>query len=174
VSSEIVDIIDENDQVLYQSERKAAFENNLLCRVVHAFLIDRATKKLVLLVRSKNASFRPLHYGLIGGYVQTGESWEQGVAREVAEEAGVAPNLVFLGKGLAKDESNGKQFMDGVFAGWINADDLVIDLNDLERVELVTIEELKTLVAIEPKIHPLLPRQVKVFLPHYGIMISAK
>ncbi len=173
MNPEIVDVIDENDQVLYQAERKKTFEHNLLCRITHAFLIDRATRKIVLLVRSKNASFRPLHYAVVGGYVQTGESWEQGIAREVLEEVGIETEFTFLGKNLSTDQSNGKTFMDGVFAGLIDAETIKIDLNDLDRVVLVSIEELQDMLENEPKLHPLLKQQVDVFLPFYATLVSS-
>ena len=50
----------------------------------------------ILLVRSRN--FRGNHYGLVAGFLETGESLEQCVQREVKEEVGIKiKNLRYLG-----------------------------------------------------------------------------
>lgn len=50
----------------------------------------------VLLVRAKN--FRGTHYGLVAGFVETGETLEQAVHREVKEEVGLSiKNLKYFG-----------------------------------------------------------------------------
>ena len=50
----------------------------------------------ILLVRARN--FRGNHYGLVAGFLETGESLEQCVAREVREEVGInIKNLSYFG-----------------------------------------------------------------------------
>ena len=50
----------------------------------------------ILLVRARN--FRGNHYGLVAGFLETGESLEQCVAREVREEVGIRiKNLRYFG-----------------------------------------------------------------------------
>ncbi len=50
----------------------------------------------ILLVRAKN--FRTNHYGLVAGFLETGESLEEAVVREVREETGISiKNLRYFG-----------------------------------------------------------------------------
>lgn len=50
----------------------------------------------ILLVRAKN--FRTNHYGLVAGFLETGESLEEAVVREVHEETGISiKNLRYFG-----------------------------------------------------------------------------
>ncbi len=50
----------------------------------------------ILLVRAKN--FRTNHYGLVAGFLETGENLEEAVAREVHEETGISiKNLRYFG-----------------------------------------------------------------------------
>ena len=46
----------------------------------------------VLLVRAKN--FKDNHYGLVAGFVETGETFEEAVHRGVMEETGIQPPLL--------------------------------------------------------------------------------
>jgi ADP-ribose pyrophosphatase YjhB (NUDIX family) len=163
---EIVDIVDENDNVLSQLGRKEAFEKNLRCRVVHSFLIDNVTKKFILLVRGKNVSFRPLHYSLAGGYAQTGETLDQAIQRELSEEFGIKPELTFLEKNPVSDPTNDKVFIDGLFLGFSDAKEITIDVRDVDRIELLDIQEIEDLLLNEPKLHPLLPKQIEVLRKH--------
>lgn len=63
-------------------------------------IIVRVTRSLseesILLVRARN--FRGSHYGLVAGFLETGESLEQCVEREVREEIGIKiKNLKYFG-----------------------------------------------------------------------------
>lgn len=170
---EIIDIVDENDVMLYSTTRRDSFENSLRCRVAHVFLIERVTQKIILLVRSKHTSFRPLHYGAIGGYVLSGESWEDAISREVREEAGIDIAPHFLGKVPAVDPSNGKPFMDGVYAGFVDrVQDLRIDPEAVDHLELFSLEELQNLIKTSSLLHPMLTHEVEILSRFYSDLIA--
>lgn len=171
MADEIVDIVDENDNFLFSTKRTEAFQEKLRCRVAHCFLIDRATHHIALIIRSRNASFRPLHYAAIGGYVQTGENALQGMSRELQEEAGINCDLTFLGKYPFTDPTNGQIFIDNVYASLVDITQVKLDQNDIEGVELFTLDDLRHLVKVNPLIHILLPTQLAVLEKHYDDLV---
>lgn len=61
-----------------------------------AIIVRIRRKDEILLVRARN--FRGPHYGLVAGFVETGETLEQSVVREVKEETGITIcNLRYFG-----------------------------------------------------------------------------
>lgn len=61
-----------------------------------AIIVRIQREDRILLVRARN--FRGNHYGLVAGFLETGESLEQCVAREVHEEVGIKiKNLRYFG-----------------------------------------------------------------------------
>ena len=91
----------------------------------------------VLLVRAKN--FRSKHYGLVAGFVETGETLEEAVCREVSEEVGLKiANVRYFGSqpwpypcglmvGFNADYVSGEikiQEEEIIKGGWFRKDDL--------------------------------------------------
>jgi 8-oxo-dGTP pyrophosphatase MutT (NUDIX family) len=167
---EIVDVVDEQDNVLYQTDRKNAYTNFLRYRAVHIFLIDRETGKVILLVRGKTLSFIPLHYAAVGGAVIAGETFEQAAMREVLEEVGIEPVLSFLGKRPTQDKTNDRLYMDSVFVGLTNIAELKTDPRAVDHLEMFTLEEMRELVATNKRIHPLLPEQFAILEQNFTFL----
>lgn len=59
------------------------------CRVVSALLVD-ARGWLLLQERDGQAPVSPNQWGLVGGHLEDGETWEEALNRELAEETGLA------------------------------------------------------------------------------------
>lgn len=166
-SDEIVDVIDEHDQFLYYVPRCETVTRKLRCRVVHSFLIDRATQHIMLLVRSRHSGFCPLHFGAVGGYVQSGETWERAAMREVLEEVGIDTTLRLLETYAVTDPVTKLPFIDGVFVGLINRADVVIDTEAVEEVVFLTWEAIQKMNAEQTLMHPLLADEITVLARHY-------
>ena len=62
------------------------FDRN--CRVASALLVD-ARGWVLLQERDEHASVSPNQWGLVGGHLEEGETWEAALHREVEEETGV-------------------------------------------------------------------------------------
>lgn len=93
---ELVDLVDAHDTVVETVWRSEAnqqpekyMQKGLYRRVVLAFLKDEQGR-LCILRRSAQKSYLPLHWALVGGCVQSAESYEIAMAREMEEEVNLA------------------------------------------------------------------------------------
>jgi 8-oxo-dGTP diphosphatase len=68
-------------------EAKPCAEQN--CLVASAILVDRRGW-LLLQERDENALVAPDQWGLVGGHLEAGETWEEALHRELLEETGLA------------------------------------------------------------------------------------
>lgn len=83
---ELVDIVDEKDRVIGVMQR-SEFVHNIVghSRIVLAFIKNKEGR-LAILRRTADKYYSPLHLAIPGGGVQSGESYEQAIIREIAEE----------------------------------------------------------------------------------------
>ena len=76
---ELIDLVNENDQIINIINRLLEFIEKKLkySRVVLAFIINNEGK-LAILRRTADKSCSPLHLSIVGGGVQSGETYERG------------------------------------------------------------------------------------------------
>ena len=86
--SEIIDIIDENNNVIGQGEKSAVRASGKLFRSIHIYIFNSEGKMLVQ-QRSENYSYPNLVDAGAGGHVSSGENYDLGAKRELKEELGV-------------------------------------------------------------------------------------
>ncbi|HEY9585480.1 MAG: NUDIX hydrolase [Candidatus Lloydbacteria bacterium RIFCSPHIGHO2_02_FULL_54_17] len=88
--SEILDLVNENDEVVGQMERDLVYAKHLSnLRVINAFLVSDEGK---IWVPKRAASKRVFPLGLdmsVGGHVETGEDYDVTFARETMEELNI-------------------------------------------------------------------------------------
>jgi isopentenyldiphosphate isomerase len=87
---EWVDIVDDADQVKGRATRAECHGNPaLMHRVVHV-LVTNSSGELLLQLRGRNKKIQPDKWDTsVGGHVSAGESYEEALDREVAEELGI-------------------------------------------------------------------------------------
>lgn len=102
---ELVDIVDQNDNVLYQCTRKEMRANVLCHRAVFIIVVNSAGE-LLIHQRSAMKDLWPSWWDIaVGGVVAAGESYHLAALRELDEEVGIAGiPLVELGVGSYCDE----------------------------------------------------------------------
>ena len=104
-SEELVDIVDHDDNVLYQCTRKEMRAQVLRHRAVFIAVVNSAGE-LLIHQRSAMKDLWPSWWDLaVGGVVSAGESYDAAALRELDEEVGVTGvPLVDLGVGTYSDE----------------------------------------------------------------------
>jgi isopentenyldiphosphate isomerase len=147
-SSELVDVVDEEDRVLGVVTRSEVRARNLLHRGTFIVVFSKEGKLLVH-QRASHKDVWPSRWDIaVGGVVTSGEDYLQSARREVAEEIGVVDELYLeeIGSGIFEDDEVrvlGRCYLlrsDGPFT-----------FADGEIVEalLVTAEELRDKLATE-------------------------
>ena len=99
MKEEYIDIIDENDNVLYKASRTEVIEKDLLHRAA-AVMVSNSKNEILIHQRAKNKDVFPGFYDFtVGGRVSSGESYEKAAIRELEEEIGIRnPKIKFLFK----------------------------------------------------------------------------
>lgn len=87
MENEILDLVDEHDQIVGQQTRAALMtQQPKNCRVINAFLVN-SQSQLWIPRRTAHKALFPLHLDMsCGGYVRSGETYEEALKREVQEE----------------------------------------------------------------------------------------
>ena len=149
---EFLDVVDENDQVVGKASKHTVYKKLLPHRIIHIFIFNKKGQ-MALQLRSKNVSFCPNHWSsAVGGYVRSGENYEEAALRECIEELGIRTQLIYLSKEIYRLE-NGlikilvifKALFDGPFD---------IDHKEVEKVEFLSLRKIKKMMKMGEKFHP--------------------
>ncbi len=104
IEGDLVDVLDGEGRVTGTATRAEVRAANLCHRTVFIAVVDSAGELMV----HRRADWKDLWPGAwdiaFGGVVGAGEAWETAAARELAEEAGIDSELVYLGEGSYEDE----------------------------------------------------------------------
>ncbi len=92
---EILDIVDESDCIIGQKKRSEIYHQGLCnFRVINAFVVN-SLGQLWIPRRSAHKSIFPLCLDVsMGGHVETGETYEDALQRELKEELNLELNMV--------------------------------------------------------------------------------
>lgn len=106
---EMVDIVDENDNVLYQESKVEAHKKGLLHRTVIAEVIG-SDGRWVLIKQAPNRQDAGQLVSPIGGHVMADEGLEEALKREAYEEMGLKDiKYKFIGKSILSREVLGRK-----------------------------------------------------------------
>ncbi|MDF1497293.1 MAG: NUDIX hydrolase [Patescibacteria group bacterium] len=108
---------------------------------VSAFVVNQ--NKILLLKRSNNESFLPGKWEVPGGGVDVGESLEQGVMREVKEEAGIEVIIKDLFGYFEFVDGKGRHTVNLNFLCTVDAEhgDVDVALGEMQEARWVELED---------------------------------
>lgn len=143
MSDEIVDIVDENDQVLYQVPKKEAHAKGLLHRTVISEIRD-SKGNWVLVKQSSDRQDAGQYVSPVGGHAKAGESEDDALKREALEECGIKDfNFKLVGKAIFNRQVLGRQENHYFILYEIYSDDGVTLNHESEDHRTFSTEELK-------------------------------
>jgi len=104
VDAELVDVLDDDGNVRGTATRAEMRAGNLRHRTVFIAVVNTTSQLLV----HRRADWKDVWPGAwdlaFGGVVDAGEAWETAAQRELAEEAGLGAELLYLGEGCYDDD----------------------------------------------------------------------
>lgn len=141
--SEILDIVNEDDEVLGQATKAECHKDpNLMHRTVHFTLIDPHSKKLLLTQRGFGKENDPGKYCFLGEHILAGEDYVEALHRGAQEELRIEfEKFEEIGKNIFRFDTQTElvkfyliEFSEGL--------DLDFDKNEIEKIMWLSKEEL--------------------------------
>lgn len=142
---ELVDIVDENNRLTGQvEERWVAYEKGLWRRTVSCWIMNEKGEVL-LQKRTANKRRNPNKWAKTGGQVDSGETPEQAIYREVKEELGIEiPKEQIIVLDIYKSNDKNKRFVyNFIFVVDYDINDYKLQEDEVAAVRYFTIEEME-------------------------------
>lgn len=106
---ELVDIVDEQNAVLYQTSKEKAHDKGLLHRTIIVEVRNRNGEWL-LVKQAPHKQDNDKYVNPVGGHIKAGESEVEALKRETEEEIGMKEfTYTYIGKGIYNRASRGKR-----------------------------------------------------------------
>lgn len=152
--SELFDVVDEQDNVIGQLTRAQVHRQRLFHRSVHVLVFNRQ-KQIFLQRRSRFKDTCPLLWTTsCSGHVDSGETYDQAVVRELVEELGIElpkdslPQLLFKHPPCRE---TGHEFIQVYRLEWNQP--MHLDADEIEEGRWLTPSELDAWIRSEPAVH---------------------
>jgi len=147
----LLNIVDENDNIIGEEERKVIHDKGLLHREVRVWFVT-PDNEIIFQHRSKSKDTLPDLLDIsVAGHVEIGDSYEEAAVREVEEETGVKikeSDLKLIGKIRRDSEDKTTETNNNIFEKMFiyiyrgDVNDLKIEKDEGIGFEVFTIKEL--------------------------------
>lgn len=142
---ELVDIVDENNELTGQVEdRWVAYDKGLWRRTVSCWIMNEKGE-ILLQKRAHDKRRNPGKWAKTGGQVDSGETVEEAIFREVKEEIGIEiPNEQIKVLDIHKSDDKNRRFAyNFIFIVNYKIEDYVLQKEEVEEVRYFTIEDME-------------------------------
>ena len=142
---ELIDVVDENNKPTGQVEdRWVAYNKGLWRRTVSCWIMNK-NGEVLLQKRTANKLTNPNKWAKTGGQVDSGETIEHAIFREVKEELGIEiPNEQIKVVDIHKSNDKNKRFAyNFIFVVNYKIDDYILQAEEVAEVKYVTIEDIE-------------------------------
>lgn len=143
---ELMDLVDHQDSIVQIQWRSKIHDHpELYARAVLIF-VTNAEGTLCFFRRTADKTYAPNQWALVGGCVQSGESYEQAAIREIEEEINVTPNAQTLRYlGLVTPQEYPGKFFKGVFVITVDMHNVPFNKDDFSELRWMSLKELEAL-----------------------------
>jgi len=142
---ELIDVIDENNKLTGEIEdRWVAYNKGLWRRTVSCWIINEKGE-ILLQKRTANKKRNPNKWAKTGGQIDSGESAEDAIFREVKEELGIEiPKNQIKVVDIHKSDYKSKRFAyNFIFVVNHKIDDYILQEDEVSEVKYVSIEKIE-------------------------------
>lgn len=148
MSEEIFDVVDQQDQVLYQAPRSVVHANHWLHRAVHIFVFN-SRGELLIHRRSATKDEAPLKCtSSASGHLSAGEDYATAAVRELEEELGLKAPVDYLGIFPANGAMTSYEHS-GLYRA-ITDETPTFDPGEILSGEFHTLDDIEEMIARDP------------------------
>ena len=151
--SEKIIFVDENDTQIGVGSREEAWAKGVYVRIVRAILRDEQGRILSQHRSARKKSYPGRWTDSASGHVDSGESHNSAIEREMSEEIGITAPLTLIGKFKSEDSegSNTVREFNTIYEGTVDSTvKLILQTDEVSEIRWFELDELKSRMAQNP------------------------